>query len=609
MRSSDRRKLADQIIANLGLSLPPIAEDATPEQKAAATSSLTTLRQNILPENAQSARFSTTRGPELKQVNGTAYFGKHDGSEQRVLWVKVDDLIWPTVYSLWHNPRIVSLLHTHEPVIGKLQGGADLMVPGLAGGPPFPAGAKKGAVVAIASADRPSVPVVVGVCSLDVCALGSVQGEKGIAVEVLGWVGDEISGNEAGKLGVKVPDAIDAWLADDEESVGEAAEAIGGVSLEDTPAEPMAESRNVEKEISEDEYKKDWSTAEIDEVFYQALLYGLYESKKDGSPPRYGLDLPLKPSFIMSNLIQPFLPIFTASDADALQMKKTSWKTMKKFLKFLDKKKPPFCWTKDQGGETNIFMLDFDHPEVDNFRKYSLPRKAKEASSTPASTSNAPSGTDPSIGQKLRIQAFYKVREKHASLFITSDSHGYHTAGDIKNIVSEYIEKEDLVSANKRLVKLNPFIANSIIDGTKATDRDVIMRGTILRDVLTDRVLSMCSAYHVIHRNTVDPNAKPKAGAAPRVTIVLETRSGNKTVTKVSGLEAFFIAPQPLADELRKTCAGSTSVDQTAGSSSKNPVMEVMVQGPQSQVVLAALEKRGVDKRWIDVVDKVKKKK
>lgn len=50
----------------------------------------------------------------------------------------------PTVYTLWNNPGIVPLLYTPSFVIEKLQGGADLMTPGLQRGPPFPKKATKG---------------------------------------------------------------------------------------------------------------------------------------------------------------------------------------------------------------------------------------------------------------------------------------------------------------------------------------------------------------------------------------------------------------------------------------------------------------------------------
>ena len=97
LRSSDRRKLADQIISDLGLSAAPNPpEDATAEQKAEATAKLTALRNSILPDNAQSARFTTTHGPDLKQVSGTVYVGAHEGADQRVLWVKAADQLWPT---------------------------------------------------------------------------------------------------------------------------------------------------------------------------------------------------------------------------------------------------------------------------------------------------------------------------------------------------------------------------------------------------------------------------------------------------------------------------------------------------------------------------------
>jgi translation initiation factor 2D len=52
----------------------------------------------LLPDNALSARFTTTAGPDLKQVSGTIYVGSHEGTngEQRVLWVKVWDRMYPT---------------------------------------------------------------------------------------------------------------------------------------------------------------------------------------------------------------------------------------------------------------------------------------------------------------------------------------------------------------------------------------------------------------------------------------------------------------------------------------------------------------------------------
>ena len=173
--------------------------------------------------------------------------GRHSESEgERILWVRLElspnARLYPTVYTLWHNPRIVPLLHTPNLVVQKLYGGADLMVPGLANGPPFPEGAVKGAVVAVAGLDKPDVPVFVGVCEIDVSALRDVQGARGHAVRGVHWEGDEVWGwSSSGRPGQSAPDSLPGWdgeLEDVEDGVGgltleanERGAADGGVSL------------------------------------------------------------------------------------------------------------------------------------------------------------------------------------------------------------------------------------------------------------------------------------------------------------------------------------------------------------------------------------------
>jgi len=73
-----------------------------------------------------------------------------------------------------------------------------------------------------------------------------------------------------------------------------------------------------------------------------------------------------------------------------------------------------------------------------------------------------------------------------------------------------------------------------------------------------------------------------------------------------------------MADELRNVCATSASVGGSfsrslsrwrialPGSTPKQPVMEVLVQGPQTNAAVEALEKRGVKKSFIIAEDKRK---
>ena len=57
--------------------------------------------------------------------------------------------------------------------------------------------------MAIASSDSPTVALAVGVAEIDISVLSKVAGEKGKAVKILHWFGDELggSGEKAPEIG------------------------------------------------------------------------------------------------------------------------------------------------------------------------------------------------------------------------------------------------------------------------------------------------------------------------------------------------------------------------------------------------------------------------
>ncbi|PVI08616.1 eukaryotic translation initiation factor SUI1 family protein [Periconia macrospinosa] len=631
LKSSDRRRTADQIISDFGIQVPA-EENADSENKTASGAGLTALRRSLLPENALSARFTTTAGPDLKQVSGTIYVGSHEGTnnEQRILWVKSNDKMYPTVYTLWHNPHIIPLLYTPQFVVEKLQGGADLMTPGLQRGPPFPPKATKGAIVAVASLEAPTVPMAVGTCEIDVSSLEKVQGMKGHAVSTFHWAGDELwSWSSESKPGIPPPEHIEGWddAKEEDASLASQAEALnlepedGGVALDASPAERSAaeKAQGLEGEdppLLKDSVEviddKELSQKEIDDAFRDAFLFGVrYHMDHNKNHPTYGLDFPLSQSKVMSLLVQPFLPTYTPARTASLQIKKTSWKNIRKFIKYLDKQQ--IIKSKDQNGNEMVILdIDFKDRHIEAFKPYRLPKKDAPTSSAVNGKPAAPLAGESAVGQQLKVLSLLRPKEKVAPILVAtkSDPRGLYTPSELKQILTTYIEAENLVSPkNKRLININPQLADALL-GSSAADNAALASGSIARDALAERIVAASSPFHTILRNDAKVSeSKPKAGAPPKIHITMEKRSGSKTVTRVSGLEVYYIAPQPLADELKKTCAGSTSVDQLQGSSPKNPVMEVMVQGPQSDAIIKALEKRGVHRNWVEVVDKTKGKK
>ena len=171
------------------------------------------------------------------------------------------------MYTLWRHPGLVPLLHTPDVVLGKMRGGADLMTPGLANGPPFPSNAVNGAVVAIAGLGHPSVPVVVGQCTINIATLQSVQGAKGHAVSSLHWQGDEIwNWGQNDRPGLAPPEEIIAWLSNGTEDaeVREVEADLDDLALseEEDGGVPIhtEELKGHEEELSESVPQKVWET-------------------------------------------------------------------------------------------------------------------------------------------------------------------------------------------------------------------------------------------------------------------------------------------------------------------------------------------------------------
>lgn len=118
----------------------------------------------------------------------------------------------------------------------------------------------------------------------------------------------------------------------------------------------------------------------------------------------------------MSNLILPFLPAFTPKQAKSLNIKNTSWKNARKFIKALDKHKLVLAKERP-GNEVDILDIDFEDSNFKDFQPYRLPKKEVPGSSNmpheaaKAAANGAETSGDDSIGQQLKRIELFKPKE------------------------------------------------------------------------------------------------------------------------------------------------------------------------------------------------------
>lgn len=142
------------------------------------------------------------------------------------------------------------------------------MTPGLANEPPFPQRAVKGAVIAVAGLDRHTVPLFVGICEIDISALGEVQGSKGHAVRGLHWEGDELwAWSSSSRPGQPSPDYIEGWdedLESEEEGAEEIEEGLDDLALAEKDAGPTEEQEEPLGETPEDQPEETEEAAPVE---------------------------------------------------------------------------------------------------------------------------------------------------------------------------------------------------------------------------------------------------------------------------------------------------------------------------------------------------------
>ncbi|KAG8589265.1 hypothetical protein GDO81_006323 [Engystomops pustulosus] len=271
--------------------------------------------------------------------------------------------LYPTVYTLWRFPDLLPAFGTWPPVLEKMAGGADLMLPGVVLPSTGLPGVEQGRLCAVTLVGN-RAPVAIGVATVSTREM-LASGMKGKGFNILHTYKDQLwaSGDKSGPP-VIAPLETEASPEEDDEQhspdlmldTHESETQMKNLCLTDVAADKNRESEDiaVEEGIETTKDSENISPQEamdvlLNQCFFQALKYKVKKS-----------DLPLLTSSFLRNYLFSCCP-----EGEQVDIKKSSYKKLSKFLQVMQQRKILQVKELTKGVES-IVEVDWKHPEKGN---------------------------------------------------------------------------------------------------------------------------------------------------------------------------------------------------------------------------------------------------
>ncbi|XP_011339852.1 eukaryotic translation initiation factor 2D isoform X2 [Ooceraea biroi] len=479
----------------------------------------------------------------------------------------------PTIYTLWHHPRLLKAFTTRTPVVPKLMGGADLMLPGLVLKEPMTlytfGKLPKGTLVSV-NTEENKAPVAVGFTALSSEDMYLAAGH-GRCVKILHVIGDmlcQIDSKSPLRPDLGPPDTDDP-VNSSQKSRLDLAEDSNDVEDEIVSEEQVEETENVEetKDLVEESVTIEPQVLDPVQEMDRLLEYSFLKACKMIKSN----DLPMLSSNFFKNHLLAACP-----PGKNVDVKKSRYKKLSVFL--ADMKAKGIINTSITKGVETLLSIKFDHPLV---RGLVI---TEESSVT----------TEPAVSNSAVVSECYKVT---ADVLPVLSKFGYEKGdvmkrADIRKCFTEYVKSEDLQDG--KTLKLNPQLAG--IMRTKAHQETVTME---------DGINKFIGRMTHMHEITVAGNTLLHTGKLEPIDMRVTVRSNGKKVTLVNNLETFGINPREFSKECQSIGASATITDDPG---KKTP--SVLVQGNQILYVYKLLtEKYQIKKNYIRGLEFAPKKK
>ncbi|KAJ7041154.1 eukaryotic translation initiation factor SUI1 family protein [Mycena alexandri] len=598
LRSSDRRKLKQRVISSFELS----PEDG----------------DVLVPEGILSVKFST----HLNEP-GVAYLAPEGDPVWFTLGKGSEDLI-PTVYTLWKRPKLLPFLSTPAAVIPVLVGGADLMIPGVIHLTPS---LNEGQLVSISQythGENPTLssPLAVGRMALASDKIQEGRQEKGKAVYVLHAWKDHLF-----SMGSK-PDVPEAAPFSLEPEPVLASPSRSDEAADKASPPPPSEDPDLPEELPAAPLPTApaYTPNEVSTLLHTSLLQALSTVLSELQSSSF----PIPASSFLSTYVLPYRPAFPSSivpsESDSpnpqdITIKTSGHKSLTAFLRSAEKaslltlKNPP---KHGQQTEVMVTTVNASHPSVTAHRAYVTVKDVETRVAKKAQREERLKEAQQDSGHWVEVKELWKPHLRSVELFeaFGGSAKTLYELTEVRTLLNEYITAETLVNPREQAyINLDSLLSDTVTPTPKAKTKTK-GKGTetsaaaaapvefMKRDELTKGVLEQMQSWHEVKAPEKDPVVKK--GALKPIQVVVKIRQGRKASTLVSGFEPFLVLDgEEMAEDLRKICAGATSVSPRGGGV---PGLEVLVQGQQSKVVFTYLTEKGIPKKWIEVVDLVGKK-
>ncbi|KAI4823556.1 hypothetical protein KUCAC02_012137 [Chaenocephalus aceratus] len=465
------------------------------------------------------------------------------------LFFELEKRLYPTVYVLWRYPALLPTFMTWPPVLQKMVGGADLMLPGVVVPSSGLPDVKLGDYCSVTLVNN-RAPVAVGTAAVSTGEMHSL-GMKGRGVCVLHTYMDHLwaFGDKSG------PPSLPNAECDGQEEYEEEYEVNEMEMEEEEVVEKFVEEEQCPGET--DDRKMPQET--MDALLLQCFLHALKSKVKKS-------ELPLLTSTFLRNHMFACCP-----SGKQIDIKKSSYKKLSKFLQAMQK-------------QHNLVRMK---------------ELTKETEGEVAPVQDE--GEGKSLYHPPEITTMYSVSSRLEPLFhdVQKRKGTILQPAEVKHLVTEYVKKNELVDENnKNYVTVDPILCDCLLERSEYQEI-----GSLKWDDLFSRTLGrMQECYQIVY-----PGQRPiqKKGHIEPIDIAVSSRGSNKKVTLIKNLEVYGLDPAVVATALQHRVQASSVLQPIPGSKDK---VLVQIQGNQiHQAGNLLLDHYQIPRKYINGLEKAPK--